>query len=78
MQTSEMLMKNWDDPEKYTGNVLKEFKWMTKERRALERLLNGRMPTLSNVLTFKQHSKRAGIDISISHLVSLFRKMLEI
>ncbi|WP_019177078.1 NAD(P)/FAD-dependent oxidoreductase [Methanomassiliicoccus luminyensis] len=77
MQTAEMLMDDWDRPERYARAVLKKYRWMHKERLALERLLGGHMPTLSNALTFKQHCKRAGIKMTVPHIVSLFRKMLD-
>lgn len=77
MQTAEMLLRHWDHPESYARAVLEKYRWMAQERQALERMLDGRMPTISNVLTFKRHAQRSGTEMSTSHIAGLFKKMLD-
>jgi len=75
MKTAEMLVENWDDLNKYSASVLKEYDWMRKERSGLEKLRAGKLPTLSEVLTMKRHCKNGGVDLNISQLIKLFKHM---
>ncbi len=75
MQTAEMLLENWDDLEGYSEKVLTRYGWMTKERSALEKIMAGRMPTLSEALTMKRHSNMVGVEMKTMHVLKLFRKM---
>ena len=75
MQTAEMLLENWDDLEGYSEKVLSRYDWMRKERSALEKMMAGKMPSLSEALTMKRHSNMVGVEMNTGHVIKLFRKM---
>ena len=75
MQTAEILLENWDDLEGYSEKVLSRYGWMTKERSALEKIMAGRMPSLSEAFTMKRHSNMVGVEMKTLHVLKLFRKM---
>jgi len=77
MQTSEMLMERWDDPEGYAADVLREFDWMGKERQGLNRLYSGKMPSIGQLRAFLHHTKIAGLTINLRQAMFFFRRMLE-
>jgi flavin-dependent dehydrogenase len=75
MQTAEMLAENWDDLDNYSEKVLNRYEWMRKERSALEKMMAGKMPSLSEALTMKRHSNMVGVEMNTMHVLQLFRKM---
>jgi flavin-dependent dehydrogenase len=77
MQTAEMLLENWDDLEGYSEKVLARYAWMTKERRALDKMMAGKMPSLSEAWTMKMHSNMVGVEMRTMHVLKLFRKMAQ-
>jgi len=40
MKSVQILLQHWDDPEAYTKHILKEFRWMEKERQVIDKLLS--------------------------------------
>jgi flavin-dependent dehydrogenase len=77
MQCAEMLVEHWDDLDGYSESVLSRFDWMRKERLALERLIGGEMPSMGDIMTFVQHSRRAGFGMGPINAMKYFRKALQ-
>lgn len=77
MQTGEMLAERWEDPEGYAREVLRRYEWMGRERRGLDRLAEGRMPTLAEARAFLKHTRMAGFDMRLGQAREFFRSMLE-
>ena len=75
MQCGEMLMENWDDLDRYSETVLKRYDWMRKERKGLERLMEGRTPSLPEALTMRGHLKSVGVEIKTGQIIRLLRNM---
>jgi len=75
MQTAEMLLENWDDLDRYPEKVLTRYDWMRKERKALEKMMEGKMPSLSDALTMKRHCNMVGVEMRTVHILKLFRKI---
>lgn len=75
MQCGEMLMENWDDLDRYTEKVLKRYDWMRKERKGLERLMEGRTPTLLESMSMRKHLRAVGVEIKAGHIFRLLRNM---
>jgi len=76
MQTAEMLFENWDDPLAYADKVLKRYDWMRKERSGMEKLMAGKLPSVSEVLVMKKHSNAVGVEMKTSHVLTLLGHML--
>lgn len=77
MQTGEMLMERWEDPERYAADVLKKFDWMGKERQGLNRLYAGKMPMIGELRAFLHHTRIAGLTLNLRQAMFFFRRMLE-
>jgi flavin-dependent dehydrogenase len=75
MQTAEMLLENWDDPDRYSEKVLSRYDWMRKERKALEKIMAGKMPFLTDALIMKRHCNMVGVEMKTVHILKWFRKM---
>lgn len=75
MQCGEMLLENWDDLDRYSERVLKRYDWMRKERKGLEKLMEGRTPSLLESMSMRKHFKTVGIEIKVSHILRLLRNM---
>ncbi|MCE5296779.1 MAG: hypothetical protein LLG16_06725 [Euryarchaeota archaeon] len=75
MQTGEMLLENWDDLDGYSKKVLERFDWMRKERKGLEKLMAGKVPSLSEIMTMKRHANKVGVKMNSIHVLKLFRSM---
>jgi flavin-dependent dehydrogenase len=75
MQCGEMLLENWDDLERYSEQVLKRYDWMRKERKGLEKLMEGRTPSLPEALTMRGHLKSVGVEIKTGQIIRLLRNM---
>ena len=46
-----------------------------KGTEALEKIMAGKMPSLSEALTMKRHSNMVGVEMNTIHVLKLFRKM---
>ncbi len=77
MQSAEMLLEHWDDLEGYPDAILKRFDWMRKERKVLDKLVAGRMPSITDARTFIAHGKRVGIEMGPIEALRLFSKSME-
>ena len=75
MQCGEMLLENWDDLDKYAQTVLRRYDWMRKERKALEKLMAGKIPSIFDALTMKRHSRMVGVEMNTGHIFKIFRNM---
>lgn len=75
MQCGEMLLENWDDLERYSEQVLKRYDWMRKERKGLERLMEGRTPSLTQSMSMRKHLRSVGVEIGGGHILKFLRNM---
>ncbi len=77
MQSAEMLLDHWDDLEGYSEAILKRFDWMRKERKVLDKLVGGQVPSIADARTFVAHGKRIGIGMGPVEALRLFKKAME-
>mgnify|MGYP000910986507 FL=1 len=77
MQTGEMLLDRWDEPQRYAADILKTFDWMGKERQGLNRLFAGKMPAIGELRAFLHHTRTAGLTLNLRQAMFFFRRMLE-
>lgn len=77
MECAEILLRHWDDPKGYTAAVQKKYSWMRKEREALEKLLRGKVPPITDIRVFTNHSKRVGIEMGPVQALRLFKTVVE-
>ncbi len=58
MKSVQILLNNWDDPEGYTGEILREFSWLDRERKVVDKLANGRPLNLLDARVLLENSRR--------------------
>lgn len=75
MRSVQILLRNWNNPEGFTADMLREFAWMEKERRVVDRLLTGRNPGLTDALILKANSKRMGMHIRNKDAIALLKHL---
>ncbi len=71
MRSAQVLIENWDDPERYTTRLLKTFSWMAGERRAIDKVLRGERLSISDWLVLRGSGKRMGSELNIGGVKSL-------
>jgi hypothetical protein len=49
---------------------------MRKERKVLDKIVAGRVPSITNARTFVNHGKRIGIEMGAMEALQLFRKAM--
>jgi len=74
MECAQLLNQNLGDQEKYTKAVLKKFGWMKREREILDKLIQGKNPSVFDAWAFMQHSRRVGFKIGIKQAWELLKK----
>jgi 2-polyprenyl-6-methoxyphenol hydroxylase-like FAD-dependent oxidoreductase len=75
MKSVRLLLNHWDDPDKYTEAVLKEFQWMESERRVIDKLRKKRHLGIQDALVLKRNSKRMGMQIKIGDAAKLIKRL---
>lgn len=75
IECAQMLYENLGDPEGYTKAVLKKFGWMKKEREILDKLIQGKNPSLFDAWVFMQHIRRVGFKIGIKQAWELLKRV---
>lgn len=75
MTTVNLLLRHWDDPKGYEKAVLHEFGWMDKERRVVDKLLEGSVLGMRDALVLKSNSRRMGIWIGPTDAASLLKRL---
>ncbi len=75
MQCGEMLLENWDDLDRYSERILKRYDWMRTERGGLEKLMDGRTPSLRESVSMRKHLRSVGVDIKGRHILKFLRNM---
>jgi flavin-dependent dehydrogenase len=77
MQCGEMLLEDWDDLERYSERALKRYSWMRKERKGLEKLMDGKIPSLLELRAIKKHANGIGVEMRTAHVLRYLQNMLK-
>ena len=75
MRSVQIVLRNWNNPEAYTEEMLREFAWMEKERRVVDKLLTGRNPGPSDARILKANSRRMGMHIRSKDAIALLKHL---
>lgn len=75
MRSAQLAVLHWDDPEKYTHAILKEFKWMKNERHVADKINRGDKLGLSDAWVIKNNANRAGMEIGLGSAMKILKKM---
>jgi len=75
MKSVQLLLQNWENPEAYTKAILKEFRWMEKERQVIDRLLSKGTLKIKDAWVLKKNSRRMGMQVGLREALSLLRAL---
>jgi len=75
MKSVQILLQHWDDPEAYTKSILKEFKWMEKERQVIDKLLCKGSLRIKDAWVLKKNSRRMGMQVGLKEALLLLRAL---
>jgi flavin-dependent dehydrogenase len=75
MQSVRILIDHWQNPEAYTNAILREFRWMNRERRVIERLRRRRHLGISAAWVLKKNSRRMGMRVPLKDALRLLRNL---
>jgi flavin-dependent dehydrogenase len=75
MKSAQILVNTWDDPNAYTEAILKEFHWMTSERRVIDKLRGKDRLGLREAWVLKKNSRRMGFRISLREATMFIKKL---
>ena len=75
MKSVELLLEWWDDPEAYTQAILKEFHWMSRERKVLDKIRRNESLGLADAWVLRKNSRRMGMQIGVRDALRLLKKL---
>jgi len=75
MKSAQILLNNWDNPEAYTEAILEEFRWMTRERRVIDKLRGADRLGLREAWVLKKNSRRMGFRIGLREAAMFVKKL---
>ena len=76
MKSAQIMLQNWNDPVAYTRAILNEFAWMESERALIDKLRQGKWPSVKDAMLLKKNSERMGMKIRIKDAMALLRGLL--
>jgi len=77
MKSARILLRNWTAPEAYTNATLDELAGRQDERAVIDRLRQGKKPSLSDALVLKKNSKRTGMEIGVKEAAMMIKGMMQ-
>lgn len=76
MRCADLYLEHERDPAAYSDAVVREFSWMARERRIVERMMAGGWPSLADVRLLKQNAARMGIHVGVLDAVPVLATLL--
>jgi len=77
MRSTQVLIDNWNSPDRYRESILKEFSWIDDERRLIDKLRKKEPLNMGDALIIKNNSKRIGMNIGLAK-AAIFMKRLRL
>jgi flavin-dependent dehydrogenase len=75
LQSAQLLLKWWNNPEAYRKAVLREFRWMKEERRVVDKLRNDELLALKDAWVLKKNSRRMGMTVRVRDARRLMKNL---
>ena len=75
MQSVQLMLNAWDEPQEYTNAVLGEFSWMKDERDIIDKLRKEEGTGLREARVLKKNSKRMGMQVGLREAVALLKNL---
>jgi flavin-dependent dehydrogenase len=75
MKSVQILMESWDDPGRYTEALLREFRWMTPERKVINKLRGNGPLGIKEAWILRKNSKRMGMKVGLKEAGMLVKNL---
>jgi flavin-dependent dehydrogenase len=75
MRSVQILLEQWENPQKYEKAILREFRWMKNERAVVDKLRNDVPLTLGDAWVLKKNSRRMGMEVRVKDAGKLMRHL---
>lgn len=75
MRSIQLLLKHWEDPDRYAQAVLKEFEWMTKERQVIDKILAASSLGIGDAWVLHRNSKRMAMKVGLKEALRFVRAL---
>ncbi len=76
MRSVQIFIDNWDDPEGYSETLLREFSWMDRERRVVDKLEGSGSPSILDARILMENSRRMGMRIGVIDALRMVRSLI--
>jgi hypothetical protein len=75
MRSVQILLEHWDNPPGYTKAILKEFKWMAKERGVIDKLRSNDGLRVGDAWVLRKNSRRMGMEVGLKEAIHLLHHL---
>jgi flavin-dependent dehydrogenase len=75
MKSARILLRHWENPDGYTRALLKEFGWMERERRVVDKLRRNEPLGLRDAWVVRKNSRRMNMKMRIKEAVLLLDRL---
>jgi flavin-dependent dehydrogenase len=77
MRSVRILLDNWDDPEGYTEKLLREFSWLDRERKVVDKLAGSRSLSILDAWVLLENShRRMGMRMGVIDVFRMSRSFI--
>jgi flavin-dependent dehydrogenase len=75
MKSVKILLEWWDDPDRYTKAILKEFAWMKSERKVIDKLRRNEALDLKDAWVLRKNSRRMEMQVGLKEAGKLLKHL---
>lgn len=71
MTSANLLLAEWDDPDRYAARILRTFSWMAGERKVINKVWRGERLSIPDWIILRGAGKRMGSEVSLGEVRTL-------
>jgi flavin-dependent dehydrogenase len=75
MRSVRILLDHWNDPSGYEKAIIKEFRWMSPERKVIDKLRNNESLRLKDAWVLRKNSRRMGMEVRLRDAAILLKHL---
>jgi flavin-dependent dehydrogenase len=76
MRSVQIFLEHWENPSGYTKAILREFKWMTNERRVIDKLRGNGGLSVGDAWVLRKNSRRMGMEVGLKDAILLLHHLI--
>ena len=75
MRSVQLLLDSWGKPQRYGEAICDEFRWMSDERRIIDRLRSGKGVGLLDARVLRKNARRMGMRVGLRQALALLKNL---